>query len=136
LDLNGFMRFIHLVNQGVNILSGFGGSKSSHSVRNNVHIKPTPSRSLILHMFCTLSIADSWLIGVPQFSFGKLSGRRDIGPRTPTPGPILFRLRLDETGTPQFSFGKLSGRRDLNPGPPNSHPFSRLRSVRCEGVVS
>jgi hypothetical protein len=42
------------------------------------------------------------------------SGRRDIGPRTPTPGPILFRLRLDLIGTPQFSFGKLSGRRDLN----------------------
>jgi hypothetical protein len=33
--------------------------------------------------------------GALQFSFGKLSGRRDIGPRTPTPGPILLRLRLD-----------------------------------------
>ena len=47
----------------------------------------------------------------------KLRFARDIGPRTPAPGPILFRLRLDEIGALQFSFGKLSGRRDLNPGP-------------------
>ena len=52
-------------------------------------------------------------VRLPKFT----SGRRDIGPRTPAPGPILFRLRLDEIGTPQFSFEKLSGRRDLNPGP-------------------
>jgi hypothetical protein len=51
------------------------------------------------------------------------SGRRDVGPRTPTPGPILLRLRLDEIGAPQFSFGKLSGRRDFAPytTPAQSH---------------
>jgi hypothetical protein len=40
------------------------------------------------------------------------SGRRDIRPLEPTLGPILFRLRQDETGSPKFYFGKLSGLRD------------------------
>ena len=47
------------------------------------------------------------------------SGRRDIGPRTPTLGPILFRLRLDKLaslnflrkiiGPPGFEFPRESG---------------------------
>ena len=47
----------------------------------------------------------------------------ELRPRTPAPGPILLRLRLNEIGAPQFSFEKLSGRRDFAPytTPAQSH---------------
>ena len=60
---------------------------------------------------------------IPLRGLMKLRFARDIGPRTPTLGPILFRLRLDEIGALQFSFRKPSGRRDFAPytTPAQSH---------------
>ena len=89
------MGFIHLVDQGVDVLSGLGGSEGSHGVRNSVHTKAAPSRSLFHLVFCTFFMADSRLnvFSVLPAAFAGGDRRWERGFRKlPVPVSTIFHI--------------------------------------------